>query len=67
MLTKLNAGWTYTLLTLLGIIVSVPVVTAERRWGMKWRKQREEKLAEKRRRQLEEEENRRGQANPEKS
>jgi hypothetical protein len=43
MLTKLNAGWTYTLLALLAVIFSIPAILAERKWGMKWRREREEK------------------------
>ena len=47
MLTKLNAGWTYTLLALLCSATSTPLILAERRWGMKWRGEREEKLRKK--------------------
>jgi hypothetical protein len=43
MLTKLNAGWTYTLLALLAVVFSTPAILAERKWGMKWRREREEK------------------------
>lgn len=62
-LSRLNAGWTYTLLALLSIVCSVPVIVAERRWGMKWRRQREEKREQKKRRKIVEEENRRGAQN----
>ena len=47
MLTKLNAGWTYTLLALLCCVISIPLILVERRWGMKWRGEREEKLRKK--------------------
>jgi hypothetical protein len=44
MLNRLNPGWTYTLLMLLAVIFSVPITLAERRWGMEWRRAREERL-----------------------
>ena len=47
MLTRLNAGATYTLLSALSFVVSVPMILAVRRWGPKWRKEREEKLQRK--------------------
>lgn len=47
MLSKLNAGWTYTLLALLSCICSIPLMLAEIRWGMKWRREREQRLRKK--------------------
>ena len=47
MLEKLNVGWTYTLLAILCAISTTPLVLAEQRWGAKWRRQREDKLAKK--------------------
>lgn len=47
LLTKLNAGWTYTLLACLCCVCSIPLILAERRWGMKWRREREQKLQKK--------------------
>ena len=63
MLSRLNAGWTYTLLTLLSFVISIPIIVAERRWGMGWRRKREARIEEKRRRKIAEEENRRGEQN----
>jgi hypothetical protein len=47
MLEKLNVGWTYTLLAILCVILSAPLVLGEQRWGAKWRREREDKLAKK--------------------
>jgi hypothetical protein len=47
MLEKLNVGWTYTLLAVLCAILSAPLVLGEQRWGAKWRREREDKLAKK--------------------
>jgi hypothetical protein len=44
MLGRLNAGWTFTVLAIITFVVSVPAVLAERRWGMKWRQAREQRL-----------------------
>jgi len=58
MLTKLNVGWTYTLLACLCCVCSIPLILAERRWGMKWRREREQKLQKKKlRRQAEMDQN----------
>ena len=43
MLIKLNAGWTYSLLALLCVFLSIPLILTEIRWGMKWRGEREER------------------------
>lgn len=50
MLTKMNAGWTYILLALLAVVFSIPAILAERKWGMTWRREREEKAQKKRER-----------------
>jgi hypothetical protein len=47
MLEKLNVGWTYTLLAILCVILSTPLVLGEQRWGAKWRREREDRLAKK--------------------
>ena len=47
MLTGLNAGWTYSLLAILCAICSFPPILVERRWGTKWRRQREDKKGRK--------------------
>ena len=44
MLTRLNVGWTYTVLALILVVVSIPAILSEIRWGMKWRQIREGKL-----------------------
>jgi len=53
MLRSLDVGWTYTLLSLLCLVTSIPAVLAENRWGMTWRQAREVKLEEKKRRKAE--------------
>jgi len=53
MLRSLDVGWTYTLLSLLCLVTSVPAVLAENKWGMIWRQAREKKLEEKKRRKAE--------------
>lgn len=60
MLTKMNAGWTYILLALLAVVFSIPAIWAERKWGMKWRREREEKAQKKRERIREALENKAG-------
>jgi hypothetical protein len=62
MLTRLNAGWTYTVLALITVVFSVPAILAERRWGMKWRQEREERARMKKERNRQAIENAEGQA-----